>query len=99
YAIGAVGVISVLANAFGDVFKSIKTHVQAEDYGNATAELLHLVDINPLMYAQSNPVGIKQVLQEFGVCENHVRLPLVAASQPLQEKIREALAFMRQYSL
>ncbi len=99
YAIGAVGVISVLANAFGDVFKSIKTYVQAEDYGNATAELLHLVEINPLMYAQSNPVGIKQVLQEFGVCENHVRLPLVTASQPLQEKIRETLAFMRQYSL
>ena len=99
YAVGAVGVISVLANAFADIFKNIREYISTSDYDNATSELLRLVDINPLMYEQSNPVGIKQVLHEFGVCQNHVRIPLVKASQSLQEKIKNALTFVGQYSI
>ncbi len=98
YSIGAVGVISVLANAFADIFKSIKEYVNAADFHSATTELIRLTDINPLMYEQSNPVGIKQVLSEFGVCQNYVRLPLVPASDELQGKVRKALEFMKQYS-
>jgi 4-hydroxy-tetrahydrodipicolinate synthase len=41
-----------------------------------------------LLFAEGNPVGIKAVLAQRGIIENHLRLPLVPASEQLQEQIR-----------
>lgn len=88
YAIGGVGVISVLANAFPVAFRKMKQHAFAADYGKAQKELFKLVDINGPMYEEGNPVGVKQLLYELGVCGPNVRLPLVQASESLVRKIR-----------
>ncbi len=88
YSIGAVGVISVLANAFPVVFKKMKDYALANDYGKAQKELFKLVDINPSMYEEGNPVGVKQLLHEMGICGPEVRLPLVQASDNLVHRIR-----------
>lgn len=95
YAIGAVGVISVLANAFADIFKEMKDASFSNDYKRASNAAFQLLDINPLMYAESNPVGIKQVLKEFGICDNFVRLPLIPASQELQAQISKTMQQMK----
>jgi 4-hydroxy-tetrahydrodipicolinate synthase len=56
------------------------------------AELLYqFLNINPLMYEESNPVGVKQVLAFQEVCANYVRLPLVPATENLQRKIKNLL--------
>ncbi len=89
YAIGGVGVISVLANAFPTLFNEMKKSVEANNYGNAQKELFKLVDMNGPMYEEGNPVGVKQLLFYMGICGPHVRLPLMAASPKLSEKIRE----------
>ena len=91
YAIGSVGVISVLANGFPDVFREMKIATMENDYARASQAAFRLIDINPLMYVESNPVGIKHVLKEQGICNNYVRMPLVAASEDLVNKIRIAL--------
>ena len=88
YAIGGVGVISVLANAFPVIFSKMKLHAFKGDYGKAQQELFKLVDINGPMYEEGNPVGVKQLLFEMGVCGPNVRLPLVQASDGLVKKIR-----------
>ncbi len=88
YSIGGVGVISVLANAYPVVFKKMKDFAFAGDYGKAQKELFKLVDINPPMYEEGNPVGVKQLLHEMGVCGPNVRLPLVQASNNLVQRIR-----------
>lgn len=85
---GAVGVISVLANAFPETFKRITHSAIAADFVASTAATMELLEINPLMYAESNPVGIKQVLEEMQVCNNYVRMPLLPASDSLKEKIK-----------
>ncbi|MFN3800596.1 4-hydroxy-tetrahydrodipicolinate synthase [Belliella pelovolcani] len=85
--IGGSGVISVLANAYPATFKSI-CHGDFETARKATFSLL---DINPLMYEESNPVGLKFLMKELGICGDAVRLPLVKASASLQSKIKEAL--------
>lgn len=92
YAIGGVGVISVLANAFPVTFRKMKNHAFAGDYAKAQKELFKLVDINGPMYEEGNPVGVKQVLHEMGICGPNVRLPLVQASDSLVRKIREIYA-------
>ena len=85
-ALGADGVISVLANAYPAVFKEM-SHGNAEESTRATFSLL---DINPLMYAESNPVGIKNLLKHMVICGDQVRLPLLKASTELEGKIKEA---------
>ncbi|WP_194774320.1 4-hydroxy-tetrahydrodipicolinate synthase [Pararhodonellum marinum] len=85
-AIGCEGVISVLANAYPDIIKEI-IHGNAEASMKATFRLL---EINSLMYEESNPVGIKYLMSQMGLCRGEVRLPLIEASSGLQEKIKAA---------
>ncbi len=92
YAIGGAGVISVLANAFPEVFKSIKTYSLKGDFRKSAVEQFKLLDINGPMYEEGNPVGVKVVLREMGICEEFTRLPLAPASKGLQEKISRLLA-------
>ena len=90
-AAGGQGLISVLSNAFPEVFKNVFNHFENGNLPEARKELYSLVDLNPLMYLESNPVGIKQVLSELHICQPYVRLPLLKASPSLKNKIRETL--------
>lgn len=93
-AVGAVGVISVLANAFPKIFHEMCHQALKGDYAKSRAAAFKLLDINPLMYAESNPVGIKEVLKQQGVCGNAVRLPLESASEALSLEINKVLKTM-----
>jgi len=83
--LGGQGVISVLANAYPEIFKVI-CHGDLEASKNAAFKLL---DINPMMYEESNPVGLKFLMSELGICGDAVRLPLVKATESLKERIRK----------
>ncbi|MEQ1586777.1 MAG: 4-hydroxy-tetrahydrodipicolinate synthase [Cyclobacteriaceae bacterium] len=87
YAIGGVGVISVLANALPKVFLKIKEHTVGKNLAKAQAEQFRILDINGPMYEEGNPVGVKYLLSLMGICQPFVRLPLVEASALLQKKI------------
>lgn len=87
YAMGSKGVISVLANAYPQIFKKIKELSFEEKHGKASKELFKLLNINGPMYEESNPVGIKALLNVMGICSDNVRLPLVKASEGLKQKI------------
>lgn len=88
YSIGAKGVISVLANAYPVVFQKMKEFSFAGDFAKASKEQFKILDINGPMYEEGNPVGVKQVMADMGLCSNNVRLPLVPASDGLKKKIR-----------
>ena len=87
-AIGASGVISVLANAYPVEFSHLVKKCQNGQFAEASKIWKKWIDLNPLLYEEGNPVGIKAVLQQLGICEDGVRLPLVAASQNLSERIK-----------
>ncbi|NDK55477.1 4-hydroxy-tetrahydrodipicolinate synthase [Pontibacter fetidus] len=86
-AFGAVGVISVLANAFPEKFSNMTRSALNGDYTKGSQLLFDFIDINPLMYEEGNPVGVKALLERFGVCEPAVRLPLVEASAGLRDRL------------
>ncbi|MDN5212131.1 4-hydroxy-tetrahydrodipicolinate synthase [Fulvivirgaceae bacterium BMA12] len=92
--IGAVGVISVMANAFPALFKKM-THGALEGdttlYSNAIYQLSRM---NALMYKESNPTGVKQVLQALNICGATVRPPLLSASEQLTHEIKQVLETM-----
>ena len=81
---GAAGLISVASNAFPEDFYHI-VHDKDAALQAKYAEMIRL------LFAEGNPVGIKTVLAQKGIIENQLRLPLVPASQELQEKILREL--------
>lgn len=85
-AIGGEGIISVIANAYPSILKSI-IHGNQEESKKATFRLL---EINPLMYEESNPVGIKNLMMHLSLCGDEVRLPLLKASASLSQRIKAA---------
>ena len=88
---GAVGAISVLANGLPEEFSTITRHGLSGDFKKAHKASTQLEAINPLMYEESNPVGIKEVLRQKGICGNNVRLPLIPASHFLSARISELI--------
>ncbi len=87
YAVGAVGVISVLANAYPVVFRKMYNYARQGEFDKARKEQFKLVDINGPMYEEGNPVGVKYLMHTMKLCEPSVRLPLVSASPRLRSKI------------
>jgi 4-hydroxy-tetrahydrodipicolinate synthase len=81
--IGCVGVISVIANAFPVEFGRMTHLALAGNFKEAAQIQYQFLDFDSLLYVESNPVGIKECLAIKGVCESHVRLPLVKASAAL----------------
>lgn len=90
-ACGSQGIISVLANAFPQRFSDMTRAALAGDFARAQQLLFGLVPLNPLMYEEGNPVGVKAALALQGVCEPTVRLPLVPASEGLTARIKALL--------
>jgi 4-hydroxy-tetrahydrodipicolinate synthase len=89
---GGDGVISVIGQGYP---KEFSTMVQLAFAGKVKeAYEIHnkLVEITRLIFAEGNPCGIKTVLAEKGIIKNYLRLPLVAASEGLQAKIKAEMA-------
>ncbi|WP_018478207.1 4-hydroxy-tetrahydrodipicolinate synthase [Pontibacter roseus] len=90
-AFGAVGVISVLANAFPEKFSNMVRLGLESKFAEASKLIFDFVDINSMMYEEGNPVGVKALLERFGVCSPAVRLPLVEASAGLKDRLYRQL--------
>lgn len=88
---GAEGVISVLANAFPEKFAKMVQLALDGNFKAAGSMMLDFADINPLLFEESNPVGLKVVLERFGICSAAVRLPLVEASSGLKDRLYKLL--------
>ncbi len=91
-ACGAVGAISVLANSHPAEFSRMVNLSRKSDFSGASSVWKNWIDLNPLLYEEGNPVGIKAVLEILGICEASVRQPLQAASSVLKEKIRKEIS-------
>ncbi|QNF33024.1 4-hydroxy-tetrahydrodipicolinate synthase [Adhaeribacter swui] len=89
--VGAEGVISVLGNAFPEKYCQMVKLALDHNFPEATKLLLDFTEINPLMYEESNPVGIKAVLEILGIARPYVRLPLLEATMALKTKLQKLL--------
>ena len=89
--IGAKGAIAVLPNVLPERFSTMIRAALQNDFEVARRLLLGFTDLNPLLYAEGNPVGAKAVLSLMGECEPCVRLPLAEASIHLLEELKAVL--------
>lgn len=89
--IGGVGVMSVIANAFPAKFSALINAALEGDFAFARKELSHFLRVDPLLYEEGNPVGVKKILEIMGIASSEVRLPLMKASDDLGERIKAVL--------
>ena len=81
---GGAGLISVASNAFPEDFRHI-VHDKDRTLQARYAQMIKL------LFAEGNPVGIKAVLTQKGIIQNYLRLPLVPASEELENQIAAIL--------
>ena len=85
---GGAGVISVIAQGLPKHFsKMIQLGLEGKPK-EAFAIQYKIMDSIDLIFEEGNPTGIKALLNEQNFCENYVRLPLVEASESLQNRIK-----------
>lgn len=94
-ACGMDGVISVAANAFPKDFASMVDAALSNDYFNARSLNNRLIKGYELMFCENNPAGVKEILSQFGIIENHVRLPLMPLSPTICERVKEYVETMK----
>lgn len=85
---GGDGVISVIGQAYPKLFSDMIKLAKESKVKEAYAIHNQLVEIIRLIFAEGNPCGVKTVLAEMGIIKNHLRLPLIKASENLQDKIK-----------
>lgn len=90
-AMGADGVISVIANSFPAEFSSLVHSAANGDFVTAREKHYQLCDIIPLLFAEGNPGGIKAVLKMLDICEENMLLPLVPISEGLRNQLHTAV--------
>ncbi len=86
-ALGADGVISVVANAYPKEFSSMVHHAMEGNFSDARKLHYKLLDITNSLFMENNPAGIKAALSLLGITQEFVRLPLVPVSKATQNKM------------
>ena len=90
-AMGAAGVISVIANAIPGIFSTMVR--MCLDGKFIEAQPLHhsLTEFTSLCFVEGNPGGVKSAMKLLGICGDGMRLPLVNVSSSTEEQIKANL--------
>ena len=88
---GAVGLISVIGNALPAQFsKMIRLEFNGEY--DAARKIHHcFTELYKLLFVDGNPAGVKALLNDMGMIENVLRLPLVPTTITTKQKMADIL--------
>lgn len=89
--LGAVGVISVIGNAFPKEFSRMVRLALNGDFPSALTIHHTFTELIDLLFVDGNPAGVKCMLNAMGYIDNVLRLPLVPTRITTYEKIRNVL--------
>ncbi|WP_324758945.1 4-hydroxy-tetrahydrodipicolinate synthase [Sphingobacterium thalpophilum] len=90
-ALGAVGIISVVGNAFPKKVATLAKLCAQGKYQEARKIHSDLLEITDLCFIEGNPAGVKFILKELGIGTDSLRLPLVPVSEKTRAAIKEEL--------
>lgn len=90
-ALGADGVISVIANAYPAAFSAMVRLMLKKKYNEALKVHYSLLDIIDQLFADGNPAGVKAALTILGVSKNYLRLPMVPANEEVYDKLTDLI--------
>ena len=91
-AVGAKGVISVVANLLPRETAALCAAALKGDFTKARRLHLELFPLIKTLFLETNPIPVKAAAAILGLCSDEVRLPLTRMSREPREKLRRALA-------
>jgi 4-hydroxy-tetrahydrodipicolinate synthase len=91
-AAGAEGVISVVANAFPELFSAMVNASLQGELEKARKFHYELFSITKMFFEEGNPGGVKVALEARGIMSEHMRLPLMPVSSGLRSRIQSETA-------
>lgn len=90
-ALGAIGVISVIGNAFPKEFSRMVRLALDGDLERALVIHHRFTELFKLLFVDGNPAGVKCLLHAMGMIENELRLPLVPTRISTHDEIERVL--------
>ncbi len=88
---GGDGVISVAANVAPKLFADMCREAIAGNIPAARELNKKLIPVYDVMFCEPSPAAPKWALTQLGLCQPHVRLPIIELSSDGQDKVRSAL--------
>ena len=85
--LGLDGVVSVVGNAWPQTFGQMVRHALVGESTEARQLHYQMLPLMTAVFREGSPAGIKFILQSMGLCEDHLRLPLVGISTRLQNEL------------
>ena len=85
--LGLDGVVSVVGNAWPRTFGQMVRHALVGESTEARQLHYQMLPLMTAVFREGSPAGIKFILQSMGLCEDHLRLPLVGISTRLQNEL------------
>ncbi len=90
-AVGAVGVISVIANVWPQQSAASVAAAARGDFAQARVEHFKMLPLMRKLFIETNPIPVKAALAMLGYCRNELRLPLLPMTESNQTALRSAL--------
>jgi len=85
--LGMCGVISVVANAYPQIYSTMVNHCLSGEFEKARPLHYNLINTIKNMFSDGSPGGVKAYLNLLGFCEENVREPLEMVSKETRKKI------------
>ncbi len=80
-ATGGRGVISVASNAYPKFLSQMTDYALKGMFKDASAMQLALLPLIGALFSEVNPIPIKRAMQELGLCDGQLRLPLTRMTE------------------
>jgi 4-hydroxy-tetrahydrodipicolinate synthase len=90
-ALGADGVISVVANAYPATFSAMVRMMLKKKFDEALEVHYSLLDIINQLFADGNPAGVKAALTILGMSKNYLRLPMVPVNKEVYARLKKLI--------
>ncbi len=93
-AVGAVGVISVVANIMPKQNAELLAACRADDWPTARRIHYQLLPLLRALSQETNPIGVKAAASLMGYCRDELRLPLLPMTDAPRAKLRAVMQQM-----
>lgn len=93
-AMGAAGIISVVANAYPNKVSALAHLCQEGNFTEARSIHLELLKAIDLCFIEGNPAGVKYIMKQKGLGDDHLRLPLVPVGKATQDAINAEIQLL-----
>lgn len=90
-AVGGKGVISVTTNIAPDQMVELWNHFCKGDLTASRRCHTRLLEINRLLFCETNPIPVKAAAAMMGLCGPEIRLPLTPLAESYREPLRQAM--------